>query len=38
MNVTMPTFDKMMLPTIQALQKLGGSGTVDEIYEQVVES
>jgi restriction system protein len=37
MNVTMPTFDKMMLPTIQALQKLGGSGTVDEIYEQVVE-
>jgi restriction system protein len=32
-----PTFDAMMLPTLQALQKLGGSGTVDEIYEKVVE-
>ena len=31
-----PTFDSMMLPTLQALQLLGGSGTVDEIYEKVI--
>jgi restriction system protein len=27
----------MLLPTIQALQSLGGSGTTEEIYEKVVE-
>jgi len=27
----------MLLPTIQALQVLGGSGTIEEIYEKVVE-
>ncbi|PSR16513.1 restriction endonuclease [filamentous cyanobacterium CCP3] len=32
-----PTFDSMLLPTIQALQVLGGSGTIEEIYEKVVE-
>lgn len=32
-----PTFDSMLLPTIQALQALGGSGTVEEIYSQVVQ-
>ena len=32
-----PTFDSMLIPTIQALQGLGGSGTIEEIYEQVVE-
>lgn len=32
-----PTFDSMFVPTIQALQALGGSGTTEEIYEQVVQ-
>ncbi|HLK59190.1 MAG TPA: restriction endonuclease [Chthonomonadaceae bacterium] len=32
-----PTFDSMMLPTLQASQILGGSGTVDEIYGKVIE-
>lgn len=32
-----PTFDSMLLPTIQALQSLGGSGTTEEIYEKVVQ-
>lgn len=27
----------MFLPTIQALQALGGSGTIEEIYEQVIQ-
>jgi restriction system protein len=33
---SVPTFDSMLLPTIQALQILGGSGTTEEIYEKVV--
>lgn len=32
-----PTYDQMMNPTLQALNKLGGSGTIDEIYQAVVE-
>jgi len=32
-----PTFDSMLLPTIQALQFLGGSGTTEEVYEKVVQ-
>ncbi|MGF1574534.1 MAG: restriction endonuclease [Cyanophyceae cyanobacterium] len=32
-----PTFDSMLIPTIQSLQALGGSGTIEEIYEQVVQ-
>ena len=32
-----PTFDSMLLPTIQALQILGGSGTTEEIYDKVVQ-
>ncbi|WP_009630751.1 winged helix-turn-helix domain-containing protein [Synechocystis sp. PCC 7509] len=32
-----PTFDSMLLPTIQALQVLGGSGTTEEIYEKVAQ-
>lgn len=32
-----PTYDAMLIPTIQALQALGGSGTIDEIYERVIE-
>lgn len=31
-----PTFDAMLVPSIQALKNLGGSGTVAEIYEQVI--
>lgn len=34
---SVPTFDAMLLPTIQALQTLGGSGTTEEIYEKVVQ-
>jgi restriction system protein len=34
---SVPTFDSMLLPTIQALQILGGSGTTEEIYEKVVQ-
>lgn len=34
---SMPTFDLMLIPTLQALKTLGGSGTVQEIYEQVVQ-
>jgi RimJ/RimL family protein N-acetyltransferase len=33
----LPTFDAMMLPTLQALQMLGGSGTTDEIYAKVAQ-
>ncbi|MBN1653126.1 MAG: restriction endonuclease [Deltaproteobacteria bacterium] len=33
----MPTFDRLMNPLIEALRRLGGSGSVDEIYEKVVE-
>ena len=32
-----PTFDSLMNPLIQALRQLGGSGSIDEIYEKVVE-
>ena len=33
----LPTYDSLMNPLIQALRQLGGSGSIDEIYEQVVE-
>lgn len=36
-NSVFPTFDSMFIPTIQALQTLGGSGATEEIYEQVVQ-
>lgn len=32
-----PTYDKLMLPTIEALKILGGSGSIEEINEQVYE-
>jgi len=32
-----PTFDAMLLPTIQALQVLGGSGTTEESYDKVAQ-
>ncbi|MEG4227175.1 restriction endonuclease [Microcoleus sp. N9_B2] len=40
MNISthsIPTFDSMLLPTIQALQMLGGSGTTAEIYDRVAQ-
>ncbi|MCS6117272.1 restriction endonuclease [Shewanella baltica] len=33
----MVTYDKLMLPLMKALVNLGGSGSIDEIYESVVE-
>ena len=33
----MPTFDSLMNPLLQALFELGGSGSIDEIYEKVIE-
>lgn len=33
----MPTFDSLMNPLLNALSNLGGSGSIDEIYEKVVE-
>lgn len=33
----MPTFDSLMNPLIEALFELGGSGSIDEIYETVIE-
>tara|TARA_B110000908_G_C10128451_1_gene391028 strand:- start:33 stop:908 length:876 start_codon:yes stop_codon:yes gene_type:complete len=32
-----PTHDKMMIPTLEALKLLGGSGTIQEINEKVYE-
>ncbi|BBP43967.1 restriction endonuclease [Thiosulfativibrio zosterae] len=34
---TMPTFDSLMNPLLQALAELGGSGSIDEIYKKVAE-
>ncbi len=33
----MPTYDSMMNPLLQALGKLGGSGTIEEIANSVSE-
>lgn len=30
-----PTYDKMLIPTVKALKNLGGSGSIDEINEEV---
>lgn len=37
MQPKMPTFDKLMNPLLRALGGLGGSGSVEEIYNKVVE-
>ena len=37
MSKTMPTFDSLMNPLLDALFALGGSGSIDEIYEKVLE-
>ncbi len=36
-KVTVPTFDTLMNPLIQALKSLGGSGTIEEMYNKVSE-
>jgi restriction system protein len=36
-NSTVPTYDMMMNPLIQALHQLGGSGTIQEIYNEVAD-
>jgi len=36
-NNNLPTFDELMIPTVQALQLLGGSGSVEEINAKVYE-
>jgi restriction system protein len=33
----LPSFDQLMNPLLRAMQLLGGSGSVDEIYDRVVE-
>jgi restriction system protein len=33
----LPTFDELMSPLLQALQMLGGSGSIEEIYAKTVE-
>jgi len=32
-----PTYDEMLIPTLEALKQLGGSGSIDEINEKVYE-
>lgn len=36
-KLKVPTFDQLMNPLIKALRELGGSGTIEEMYEKVVE-
>ncbi len=33
----LPSFDDLMIPLIAALDKLGGSGSIEEIYSKVIE-
>jgi integrase len=37
MGVKIPTFDQLMNPLLRSLRALGGSGSVEEIYDKVVE-
>lgn len=37
MSDSMPTFDALMNPLLEALFELGGSGSIDEIYEKLIE-
>lgn len=39
MNIQLrvPSYDDFFTPTFQALKELGGSGTVQEIYDKVCE-
>lgn len=37
MDISLPTYETMMNPTLQALKVLGGSATIEELYNKVVE-
>ncbi len=37
-NNKVPAFDELMNPLLRAIRDLGGSGSVDEIYEKVAEN
>ena len=37
MTMTVPTYDRLMNPLLKALVALGGSASVDEMFEQVIE-
>ena len=34
----MPTFDQLILPTLKALESLGGSGSIEEIANEAMQS
>lgn len=36
-NDKVPTYDKLLIPTLKALKSLGGSGSIEEINEKVYE-
>ena len=36
-EVKIPTYDRMMNPLILALKDLGGSGTIDELDDKVID-
>jgi restriction system protein len=38
MSDQLPTFDRLMNPLLRALRDLGGSGSIEEIYDRVVEN
>src|SRR5712691_7889916 len=37
-NTRVPTYDRLMNPLLRAIRDLGGSGSIDEIYEKVAEN
>jgi restriction system protein len=37
-NVKIPTYDSLFNPVLKALKELGGSGTIEEINQKVIES
>jgi restriction system protein len=37
LSKTLPTFDELFNPLIRALHALGGSGSIQELYDKVVE-
>lgn len=37
LNDKVPTYDKLLIPTLEALKELGGSGSIEEINEKVYE-
>ena len=36
MKKNVPTFDELMLPTLQALKRFGGSASIDELVPEIV--